>query len=76
LPTLGTLRTALEFLLTGENDPALRAGVVEDVCATVAAELRRQGLSQGDWDYLEPHAFAVMGTIQNPQIRALHIMEG
>ena len=76
LPTLGHLRPALEFLLTGENDPALRQGVVEDICATVAAELRAQGLSAGDWDYLEPHAFAVQGKIENPQIRALHVMEG
>jgi hypothetical protein len=76
LPKLGNLRTALEFLLTGENDAALRQGVIEDVCATVAAELRAQGLSDGAWDYLEPHAFAVQGRIQNPEIRALHVMEG
>lgn len=76
LPKLGNLRTALEFLLTGENDTALRQGVIEDVCATVARELRAQGLSDGNWDYLEPHAFAVQGRIQNPEIRALHIMEG
>ena len=76
LPKLGRLRPALDFLLTGENDPALRQGIVEDVCATVAAELRAQGLSDGDWDYLEPHAFAVQGRIENPEIRALHVMEG
>ena len=76
LEKLGNLRTALEFLLTGENDTALRQGVIEDVCATVARELRAQGLSDGNWDYLEPHAFAVQGRIQNPEIRALHIMEG
>ncbi len=76
LPRLGHLRSALEFLLTGEDDPALRQGVIEDLCATVSAELRAQGLSDGDWDYLEPHAFAVQGRIQNPEIRALHVMEG
>ena len=76
LPKLGHLRTALEFLLTGEDDPALRQGVIEDICATVSAELRAQSLSDGTWDYLEPHAFAVQGKIQNPEIRALHVMEG
>ena len=76
LPKFGYLRTALEFLLTGENDPALRQGVIEDICATVSAELRAQELSDGSWDYLEPHAFAVQGRIQNPEIRALHVMEG
>ena len=76
LPGLGGLRSALEFLLTGEDDEALRRGVIEDLCATVARELRAQGLSGGSWDYLEPHAFAVQRQIENPQIRALHIMEG
>ena len=76
LPKLGRLRTALEFLLIGEDDPALRQGVIEDICATVSSELRAQGLSEGDWDYLEPHAFAVQGKIQNPEIRSLHVMEG
>lgn len=76
LPKLGQLRTALEFLLTGEQDPALRQGVIEDICATVSSELCAQGLSDGSWDYLEPHAFAVQGRIQNPEIRALHVMEG
>lgn len=76
LPKLGHLRTALEFLLTGENDPSLRQGVVEDICATVVRELQAQNLSDGAWDYLEPHAFAVQGRIMNPEIRALHVMEG
>lgn len=76
LPRLSRLRTALEFLLTGEDDAALRQGVIEDICATVAAELQTQGLSDGAWDYLEPHAFAVQQRIQNPEIRALHVMEG
>ena len=76
LKKLGHLRTALEFLLCGENDAALRRGVVEDVCATVARELREQELSDGDWDYLEQHAFAVQGRIQDRQLRAMHVMEG
>ncbi|MBR1457501.1 MAG: DUF4037 domain-containing protein [Oscillospiraceae bacterium] len=79
LPQLGQLRPALEFILTAENDEAGRqtkTGVIEDVCAAVIRQLRAEGLSHGDWDYLEPHAFAVMDTIENPEIRALHIMEG
>lgn len=78
LERLGNLKEALEFLLTGENDEAgqqLKAQVLEDICAQAAAELRRQGLSCGGWDYLEPHAMDVMEHIENPQIRALHVME-
>ena len=29
----------------------------------------------GGWDFLEPHAYAVMRRIRNPEIAALHIME-
>lgn len=79
LPVLGNMGPALAFLLTGENDRAgqeTKAGVIEDLCAAVAEELRRQGLSAGDWDYLEPHAFAIQNQIQSPKLRALHIMEG
>ena len=72
------MKEALEFLLTGENDAAgqtLKAQVVEDICAQVVGELRRQKLTCGSWDYLEPHAHDLMEHIENPQIRALHVME-
>ena len=79
LPLLGELRPALDYLLTGENDrdgQETKAGVIEDVCAAVIRQLKAQGLSGGNWDYLEPHAFAIMDRIENPEIRALHVMEG
>ena len=53
-----------------------KAGVVEDICAAVVRELNAQQLTDGDWDYLENHAFRLMDRIQNPEIRALHVMEG
>ena len=79
LPKLSSLAPALEFLLLGENDGAgvkTKAGVIEDVCAAVIAQLRAEGLSRGGWDYLEPHAFEITERIENPEIRALHVMEG
>lgn len=79
LGTLGDLCEPLEFLLTGENGgeaDALKAQLVEDVCASVARELRAQELSHAAGDYLEAHAFDVQEHIENPAIRALHIMEG
>ena len=78
LDILGNMKEALEFLLTGENDPegqTLKAQVVEDICVQVVGELRRQRLTCGSWDYLEPHAHDLMEHIENPQIRALHVME-
>ena len=79
LPLLGEMREPLSFLLTAENDAdgqRVKQGVVEDICARVIEELRAQGLSDGGWDFLEPHAFAVQERIGNPEIRALHVMEG
>lgn len=78
LELLGGMKEALEFLLTGENDgpgQVLKAQVAEDICAQVAGELRRQNLTCGSWDYLEPYAHDIMEHIENPQIRALHVME-
>lgn len=78
LPVLSEMAAALEFLLCGENDPAGRETkrqVVEDICSCIVKELKKQGLSCGSWDYLEPHAHDIMSHIENPQIRAMHIME-
>ena len=79
LPRLGELRGALEFLLTAENDDAgkkTKAGVVEDICAALVRELRADGLTCGGWDYMERHGLDMQGHIQNPAIRAEHILEG
>ena len=79
LPLLGDMAEPLEFLLTGENGPegdALKSQLVEDVCASVLRELSAQGLCRGGTDYLEGPAFEIQRGIENPEIRALHIMEG
>ena len=79
LPLLGEMKDALEFLLTGPNDregQSLKSAVIEDICAAVIRQLQKQGLSCGSWDYLEPHALHIMEHIENPEIRAMHVMEG
>ena len=76
LDTLSSLKDALEFLLLGENDSKLKAGVIEDICSSVISELRAQELTDSSSDYLEDHAFEVQERITSPSIRAMHIMEG
>ena len=61
---------ALEALLREPDEDT-----IERVSAAVIEELRAQGLTDGGWDFLEPHAYAVMRRIRNPEIAALHIME-
>ena len=70
LPKLSELVPALEALLREPDETE-----IERVSAAVIEELRAQGLTDGSWDFLEPHAYAVMRRIQNPEIAALHIME-
>ncbi len=79
LKILGDMREPLEFLLLGDNDDAgliTKSGVVEDICAAVIKELKNQKLTDGNWDYLEPHAFEIAERIEDDGIRAMHIMEG
>ena len=79
LNVLGDMAEPLEFLLTGENGPEgedLKAQLVEEICASVLRELAAQDLCRGGTGYLEGPAFEIQRGIENPAIRALHIMEG
>ena len=79
LEKLGDMKDALEFLLTAaqdEDSAEIKAGVIEDICSAVIAEMKGQHLTDDQSDYLEGHAFSVMEHIENAQIRSLHVMEG
>lgn len=76
LKRLSDLKDALEFLLLGENDSALKQGVVEDICAQIIGELRRQELTDSASDYLEAHAIEVQERIESRTLRSMHLMEG
>jgi len=79
LEKMAYMKEALEFLLTAENDEEgskLKILVVEDICKEFIINLRRQELTGGDWDYLEPHAFEIAKRIESRSLRAMHIMEG
>lgn len=49
---------------------------IEEICGTVISVLRTQGLTDGNWDYLEPHGYEVMERICDGNLRNLHVMEG
>lgn len=79
LEKMAYMKEALEFLLTAENDAEgikLKELVIEDICKEFIINLKRQNLSDGNWDYLEPHAFEIQKRITNRELRAMHIMEG
>ena len=68
---LSGLKSSLEEIL---YEPCTEK--IEEVSSAVIAELRREELTAGTWDYLEPHAYEVMRRIRDPEIAALHVMEG
>ncbi len=71
LPRLSEQKEVLVRIL---SDP--REEDIEGVAAAVIGELRAQGLTDGHWDFLEPHAYEVMKRISDGEIAALHVMEG
>ena len=75
--TSGQVRRMLfcDHACHNKSGQKMKAQVIEDICATIIKELKAQHLSNGNWDYLEPHGFEIMEKIENPQIRNLHIME-
>ncbi len=52
------------------------ASDIENASAVAISELRLQGLTEAEGDYLEPHAYSIMQQIEDPEIRGLHVMEG
>lgn len=78
LSRLGDISDVLEFLLWEENSDAdsSKAAIVEDICALIIKELRDQGLTDSDSDYLEAHAYSAAEHIKDTGLRNLHIMAG
>lgn len=48
---------------------------IEGICITIAAELRRQGLSDSSDSFLQAHCDQIMNRIRDPDLRRTHIME-
>ena len=71
LDVLSEQKTALEEILAAPTEERIEA-----VSAAVIETLRTQGLTEGRWDFLEPHAYELMKHIENPEIAGLHVMEG
>ena len=59
---------------SGAETASQRQGIIESICAAVAAELQRQGLSNTTDPFLQNHLPQIMAGIGDPQIRGLHVM--
>ena len=77
LEKLSELAKPLEQILTSGNDAGsakTKMALIEQICAAVRAELRAQGLSDAQGEDLERHAYAVNDTIENSELRNLHVL--
>ena len=77
LENLSELAKPLEHILTSGNDAEsakTKKALIEQICAAVRAELRTQGLSDAQGEDLERHAYAVNDTIENSELRNLHVL--
>ena len=73
LPLLSELAEPLEQILTTPCDEE-KLRTVEELCAAVAAEVRRQGLAETDSEDLEKLAYAVNARVRDAELRNMHIL--
>ncbi len=75
LPILGLiLANLLEGLTVAEHGRKVEG--VEEICALIVAETRRQGLSEATDDFLLQQALTVQSGIENDDLRGLHVFVG
>lgn len=69
LPVLGGKIHDMLLRLSEARDIREQFFLVEDVCACILAEMRRQGYTSGQSDFLMDHLPEIMGRIESPEIR-------
>lgn len=72
LPVLGAEAADLLDALVREG--TLREERIETLCGRIIGELKRQDLTDSGSDFLLPHGEAVQRRIEDPGLRALHLM--
>lgn len=70
LPIMSSQVSALERLITDNAlTPKQSLELIEGVCADIISELKKQGYTDINADYLEPHAYAINDRIKDSNIR-------
>lgn len=70
------LAEQLENLLAGNLKEEKIPAQIETISAGIIEALKKEGLTDGPWDYLEPHAMEIMERIRDGNLRNMHVMEG
>ena len=75
LSTLGKWSDILSGLLDSPNSNAKQnQEMIEGFCSSVASELKRQGISSADSEYLESHAYNITERIEDHTLRNMPII--
>lgn len=79
LPILSDLEMTLSTITelgNSKSQASEKAEIIEDVAKLINDELRTQGLSKATCNNFETHAYSVMDSIKDPEIRSMHVMDG
>ena len=76
LPILGARIAAEQEALVRLSDPAEKAEKMEAICRLLTQELRREGLTESEDDFLLIHAEQIQSRIRDEQLRALPVTYG
>lgn len=77
LPLLSHLAEPLEYLISSGNDETeKKKETIEQVSAAIIKELQVQNLTEFKGAQMEGHAYSVNDTIENGELRNLHILFG
>ncbi|MDT8273344.1 MAG: hypothetical protein RRA35_09160, partial [Desulfomonilia bacterium] len=76
LPILGKTVSDLVEQLVVETEPGRTIECVEDISALIISELRREGLSNGESDFLLDHGPHVQSRISDPELRKKNVWIG
>lgn len=79
LKILGDLEMALVGLTELENTKKFameKRDIIDDISLMIIEEFKRQGLTKANCDNLESHAYSILDSVKNTEIRNMHVMEG
>ena len=75
LPRLSSLAQKLEDILLTPIDETLKIELdIESYCSEIVSELKLQGITEANCDYLETHAYSINDMITSSEIRNLNII--
>ncbi len=79
LDILGDISDALQTLTeldNGATNAQSKIEVIEDISLLIIEQLKKQGLTERTCNNLERHAYSVLNSITDGELRNMHIMEG